>query len=347
MLSRHGCFRVFKEALPLINLGHEVHLVANTITQGSEHMTTVMQYQELDQLYNAIKLHAKDADIFHAHNEPAWFVSVCKDLGVKQPVVLDIHDSHLLRKTAAQTDEEQKTNPAAFRIAVDERNNFQLADALVYVCEPMKEIVGGEFKLNQPSIVLPSFLPRGFFRIDFQEWIGGLVYEGRIDIHDELPEKWRSVFSYSNYLDLAKKTREIGMDFHIYTPRLNEKVRKIYDEVTYLHEPLNLDRLIKALGSHDWGLCGNIGIHEEWKNALPNKFYEYLAGGLPVVAMNADETAKWVLKYDVGIVVKGPEELAERWKEHRDKRTNVFKHRREFEMENHIHKLEKLYKELM
>src|SRR3954471_20487817 len=94
MLSRHGCFRVMKEALPLIARGHEVHLIVNQLTQGSEHFTTVCVYQELDQLYSAIRFYAKDADIFHAHNEPAWFVSVCKDIGVKQPVVLDIHDSH-------------------------------------------------------------------------------------------------------------------------------------------------------------------------------------------------------------------------------------------------------------
>jgi glycosyltransferase involved in cell wall biosynthesis len=346
MLSRHGCFRVMKEALPLIARGHEVHLIVNQLTQGSEHFTTVCVYQELDQLYSAIRFYAKDADIFHAHNEPAWFVSVCKDIGVKQPVVLDIHDSHLLRKTPEQTDEEQKTNPAAFRIAVDERNNFQLADAIVYCCEPMREIVGKEFGLSQPNIVLPSYLPRGFFRIDFQEWIGGIVYEGRIDVNDELPDKWVSVFAYSNYLPFARRAAQLGVNFHVYTPRSNEKVRKQYDEVCFLHPPLNLDRLIKAMGSHDWGLTGNLDFHEEWKHALPNKLFEYLASGLPVVAMNADHSAKWIKEYDIGIVVSSIEELMERWAEHRDKRANVFKRRREFEMESHIGELETLYRSL-
>ena len=346
MLSRHGCFRVFKEALPLLERGHDVHLIVNKVTQGAERMKSVCSYQDTDQFYNALKLH-KDADIFHAHNEPAWFVTMVKDIFPDIPVVLDIHDSHLLRKTQEEQDEEFRTNNQSFRIGIDERNNFQLADGLIYVCEPMKRIVGGEFKLDQPSIILPSYVPRGFYRIDFNEWIGGLVYEGRIDTPDELPGKWSSFFRYSDYLDLGRKCKEIGMDFHIYTPRENEKVRAQYGPVSILHEPLNVDKLIKALGRHDWGLVGNIRPHNEWKNALPNKLFEYMAACVPIVSMHAEESSRIVDEYGVGISVGSVEELRDRWKEHRACRAKVIRHRMRFAMENHIHELEQLYERVI
>jgi hypothetical protein len=346
MLSRHGCIRVTKVAMPLMEKGHEVHLIVNKVTQGAERFKSCMVYQDTEQLYAAIKMHS-DADIFHAHNEPSWFVTMVKDVNQKIPVVLDIHDSHLLRKTAEEQQQEVQHNPEAFRIAIDERNNFQLADGLVYVCEPMKRIVGTEYNLQQPSCVLPSYVPRGFYRIDFDQWMGGLVYEGRIDTPDELPKKWSAFFQYSDYLELGRKCQEIGLDFHVYTPRENEKVRAKYEKVCQLHEPQRFDRLIKVLGSHDWGLVGNLHPHTEWKNALPNKLFEYMAACLPIVSMNAEESSRIIDEYGVGITVSGPEELAARWKEHRQCRANVVKHRMRFAMENHIHLVEDLYKQVI
>ena len=345
MISRHGCFRVSKEAMPLLAKGYEVHLITERVTQGSEHFKSVLQYQDLDQLYNSVKVH-KDADVFHAHNEPSWFVTVVKDLGLKNPVVLDVHDSNLLRKTAEQQEKELETNPEAFRISVDERNNIQLADGLVYVGDRMKQIIEEEYSPKSPGVVLPSYLPRGFFRIDFANWLGGLVYEGRIDMADTLGGRWQTLFQYSDYRELGKKAMELGLPFHIYTPRENKELRAAYHELCILHEPKGIQRLIQCLGRHDWGLVGNLHQHEEWKNAMPNKLWEYLAGACPVVAMNADESAKIIKEHDIGIVVSSVEELMERWDEGREKRANVIKKRREFEMENHIHIVEDLYKQL-
>jgi glycosyltransferase involved in cell wall biosynthesis len=346
MLTRHACMRVFKQAHPLLERGHEVHLITNKLSQGFERCTSVTVYNDTDQLYAAIKLH-KDADVFHAHNEPSWFVTTVKDVNQRIPIVLDIHDSHLLRKTPEEDDLQQQETPETFRIGIDERNNFQLADGIVYVCDPMKKIVGEEFGLTQPNIVLPSYVPRGFYRIDFDKWLGGLVYEGRVDIPDELPKKWASFFQYSDYLELGRKCQEVGIDFHVYTTRENESVRKAYGSVSVLHQPQKYDRLIKVIGGHDWGLVGNIRPHTEWKNALPNKLFEYMAGCVPIVSINAEECSRLVDEYKVGITVGSLEELRERWSEHRECRKNVIKHRFHFAMENHIHKVEELYKEVI
>jgi hypothetical protein len=339
MITRHACVRVSKQALPLMARGHVLHQITNKVTVYSEQYKSVLVYQDQDQLYNSIAMH-KDADIFHVHNEPNYMVTAVKEVFPDKPVVMDVHDSHLLRRNGDEIKDFSR-----FRVSADERNNLQLADGLVYVCEPMAEIVGTEFKLSQPSIVLPSFVPVRFYRIDFERWLGGLCYEGRIDTADELDAKW-DFFQYSNYLPLAEKCNEIKMDFHIYTPRSNAKVREEYEKVCYLHEPVALHKLCKKMGRHDWGIVGNLNHHEEWKHALPNKLFEYMAACMPVVALNADECARFIREYKVGIVVESIEELAENWARHRELRQNVIKWRKEFVMENHIEKLERLYEGL-
>lgn len=342
MITNHACIRVMKMALPLMDKGHHVHLITQKVTQYSDLLSSVSVFQNLDQLQAAIKNHA-DADIFHCHNEPNWFVTAVKEV-MDKPVVLDVHDSMLLRRT---DDEVAKSeDESIFRITVDERNNFQLADGLVYVCDPMKRIVDDTYKIDCPRIVLPSFLPIRFYRVDFLKWVGGLVYEGRIDIPDELDAKW-NFFQYANYLKAAKECERIGIDFHIYTPRKDQKVREAYQDVCFLHEPQTLSRLIKHLGGHDWGLVGNVDAHEEWKHALPNKLFEYMAGCVPVVCINADESWDFIREYGVGIKVDSFDELASRWSEHRKCRENVIKHRMKFTMETYIDKLDGLYREVI
>jgi glycosyltransferase involved in cell wall biosynthesis len=340
--------RVMKVAIPLIERGHEVHLIVEKITQFSNKFETISVYWDLEQLYAACRLHL-DADIFHCHNEPSWFVTVLKDLGVNAPVILDVHDSCLLRKTSEEWLEQLESghpDGAACPVSIDERNNMQLADGLIFVCDPMQEICTDTYNLQQPSLVLPSYVNKRFIRIDFSEWYGGLVYQGRIDTSTELPDRWRSFFQYSDYREMGDKCREIGMDFHIYTSRGNEKVRREYDKHVILHEPQQYDKLIKVIARHDWGLVGNIRPHTEWRFALPNKLFEYLAGSTPVVSMHAEECSKFIEEHGVGITVSSVEELADRWSEHHELRKQVVAKRHQFTMERYIKKVEDFYNQL-
>jgi glycosyltransferase involved in cell wall biosynthesis len=91
---------------------------------------------------------------------------------------------------------------------------------------------------------------------------------------------------------------------------------------------------------------GNTTKTREWDVAMPNKLFEYVATGVPVVAMNAANSARFLEETGLGIKVSGPEELAERWPEHREVRKKLFKERQAWSMNQHIHKLEDFYKEV-
>lgn len=293
-----------------------------------------------EQLIEAIRIHG-DADVFHCHNEPSWFVNLIKGVHPNIPVVLDVHDSMLIRYSE-DTDDEN-----AVRISVSERDNFQLADGLVFVSEPMADICRGTYGLEQPYTVLPSYLPKYFYRIDAFKWYGGVVYEGRVDITEEV-EDYKKFFAYCDYRDLAKKFTDMGIMFAIYAPnRDKDKMNKAYHGTAMFHDAQQPLDLTRTLGSYNYGILGNITQHEAWKYAMPNKLFDYLGAGIPIIALNAPLAGKFVEENGYGMNITDPDQIPELWPRHREFRKNIAETRWDWAMENHIHKVLKLYEELI
>jgi len=292
---------------------------------------------------NAVKLLEDKVDIFHAHNEPSWFVTLVKEITDK-PVILDMHDSYLARMTPQEEAERREEGEDVFRVTTEERNNAQLADALVFPGENFAQLVTGEFGLKQKSLVLPSYMLRRWYRYNCEEWLGGLVYEGRVDLPDETANHPGSRgFRYCDYLELANECKDSGIDFHIYTVRSDKEFKDTYAEYCFVHEPKEFDRLPKWMSRHDWALVGNVNYTPEWEVAFPNKLFEYIAACVPIVAMNAKACAEYVGEHGIGIGVKSLDELKERWHEHEQCRMNLIKMRQSVTMEAHIGELEKFY----
>lgn len=340
-VSNHGCARVQKEAIPLLDRGHSVHLISSKFGSLTERYRTTVLYQDQDQLLEALTLFPH-ADIFHAHNEPSWYVSMIKSIFPDKPVVLDVHDSMLIRV------HEDSDDPDAVRISVDERDNMQLADGLVFPSQRMADVCRQTFKLEQPYIVLPSYVSGGLYRFDAYKWLGGIVYEGRVDISEKLSGSAK-FFSYCDYRDFAKQVHERGIEFFIFPASGSQAsdLEKEYGDTAVIQEPKPLPSLIRALGSHNYGLVGNSSYHEDWQYAMPNKLFEYLAAGLPIIAINAGDCGKFIEENGYGMNITDMDDIPRRWSEHRKFRANIAKTRYEWCMENHIHKLEGLYRQLL
>lgn len=342
MIAGHACIRVQKMAIPLVRKGHTVHLVSQKIPVFQEIYKTHHLCMNLEQIRDSVEMLAPHVDIFHAHNEPSWFVNLVKER-CDIPVILDVHDSYLARSTPEEAIDKRDQGQECIRETTEERNNFQNADALVFPGVAFREIVVNEFKLDQPSLILPSYVPKEMYRYMTGNWLGGLVYEGKV----VLPEHAEHGFHYCEYSDLAEQCGKKGMDFHIYGGKnAEDRYYEVYKENAYLHKPLVFSDLIKAISRHDWGLVGNVHPSTEWDVAFPNKMFEYMAANVPIVAMNARACGEFVERTGVGISVSSIDELASRWKEHRICRERLMKIRLRFSMEEHISGLENLYSEI-
>jgi glycosyltransferase involved in cell wall biosynthesis len=346
-VSSHNCIRLHKISLPLLDMGHNVHLIARKFVGFSELYRTFSLYSDINQCTESIKLHS-DADIFHCHNEPSWFVSAIKELFPYKPVILDVHDTYLTRTTDKEYQESMSKGLPHVRVTTEERNNFQLADGLVFVSDEVRDATMSEFNLTCPNIVLPSYVPLNLYQYHTKEWMGGLVYEGRVTISEEYKDKnLNTGAEYCDYSEVSKEAKRVGIDFHLYAGREDDAFKKIYDEEAFVHPGYSYRDLLRQISRHDWGLVGNLIDSPQWQQTLPNKMFDYLAAGVPSVCINASASSKIAERYGFGITVKSLDELAGRWSEHRECRNNLFKIRRELSMENNIYKLLDLYKILV
>jgi hypothetical protein len=330
----------------LLDLGHKVDFITKKWVYYADGYTTHALGANIKQMREAMKLYEPHVDLCHAHNEPSWYVALWKEISDK-PVILDVHDSFLTRITSEEWEKQHTTEGGkrSIRVSSEERANFQMADGLVFPAKPFMDLISEEFRLEQPKLVLPSMVPERFYSYFPMEWHGGIVYEGKVSLENEL-----GPFSYCDYREFARQANEAKLDFHIYPTFVNDALIKLYPknlETTYFHTPVMLEELIKKLGRHDWGLVGNVTSSPQWEVALPNKLFEYMAAGLPIAVMNAQAAGEIVKEFGIGIEVESIQELCERWAEHRKCRENVYKFRKKFSMDANIHKLEAFYKEVL
>lgn len=344
-ISGHACIRAQKMALGLIKNGHKIYFIANRIPSFSEYYNSVSVYQSIEQLRENIKQIDRFVDVWHVHNEPSYYVSLVKEVS-KKPCVLDVHDSHAARITEKQEKEHLKKGEKVCRITSDEVHNFQMADALVYPCVEFMKVVCETYGLEKKeNIVLPSYVPSGFFNYEPTRWMDGVVYEGRIDLPDEIKKGGKQGFNYTDYTGFAEDCYEKDVDFYIYATRNDDKFKKAYEKA-YVAPGQQYENLIKALSGHAWGLVGNTNQAQEWKVAFPNKLFEYIAAGTPVVSFYADACAEFILSQGIGIVCGSVQELKDRWLEHEECRKNVIKKRHKYAMENKLDELVKLYQNI-
>lgn len=333
-------------AIPLIEMGHDVHLIARKQTNFSPYYKTFLHFDDIGQCIESIKLH-KDADVFHVHNEPSWFVCAIKEVS-HIPVVLDVHDSFLTRSTDEDEQKARAENRPHLRVSTEERNSFQAADALNFVSKPVRDVVTKEFLLNQPNAVLPSFVPATYYQYHTKEWLGGLVYEGRVSIPQEFEAlKNATGADYCDYRDVAKATGDIGMDFHLYSGRAEKEFLEIYQDISVVHPGYGYRDLLRQISRHDWGLVGNTINSPQWQQTTPNKLFDYLAAGVPSVCINAGASSDIVSQYGFGITVNSIEELRDEWAYHRECRNTLWKVRQQLSMEANIHTLLDLYKAVL
>lgn len=346
MIAGHACVRVQKMALPLLQEGHNVHLIAQKKPSLWEAYNTFSMWIDARHIIETIKLFEKsnNVDIYHCHNEPSWFVTLLKER-TKKPVILDVHDTFLTRVTPEQEDNMRDCGYNPVRIMGEERTNFQIADGLIFVSPKVRDLVCDEFNLGQPNIVVPQYLPEMLYKYNFGHWMGGLTYEGKVQLPSEIIADQRNFgFDYCDYTQIAKDCKRVGMDFHLYAARNDKEFVNYYKDMAFLHKPVIIRELLGKISRHDWGLVGNSIDSPQWQATLANKFFEYIAAGVPVVSMNAGACSDIIDEYDVGITVGSIDELAERWGEHREKRNNLIKVRNEFTMERHLDDLVDFYR---
>ena len=331
-VSWHCCARVIKFGIALMRAGHEVHFIQNRVSNNDyiKFFHSASFFENKHQF--VIKMQGlKDIDLIHVHNEPSWMGWMAKTVRPDLPVVFDIHDL---------------THPRLGEANNDEILSIGACDGFLVPSIGYLNFVKNYFYLADKSIeVLYSYCVKNVIGLPRRPRVNGIVFEGGLSVTSD-EDAQNNKFSFRDYRQVAKTLTAMDIPFIIYSA--DSKDIEPYTQTGALCMPYTpYFSMMKELTRYDWGLCGSPfpTVALDW--AMPNKLFEYIAAGLPVIVYNGQEMGEFVEKYELGVVIKDLGEIPKIYHLHEKYRENVRKKRHRWIMEKQIPKLIEFYEKVL
>lgn len=321
----------------MMELGHEMHLLTEQpIAQRGwrDYNSCALTYTghlngqmpDVSHLISSAQTLASHVDLFHVHNEPDFPVSVIKEATGK-PVIYDIHDM-VSQRTGSIDEWEQKALDACDAIVVPSGEYKQILQKRG-ILKPIVEILSGVPQKLYPQVRRkPQRL--------------GIVYEGGLK---GKPKKESQQFEWRSWVEVFYAISKMNIGVWCYPADSREDLSDYTNSGIIVMPSLPYDQMLKNLTAHEAGLVGSPFPDGAFDGALPNKLFEYIAAGLPVIAFNAPTAANFLEATGLGVGIKDLDELPEvldRFHEE-DRAGFVWSMRDKWSFETQSQKLETLY----
>lgn len=279
-------------------------------------------------------------DLIHSHNLPDSLTAIALELFAgRVPVVHDIHDLQSLRQTPYD-----HGFPEPLEALALEQLAIENCSALVTVSDELLEEIRARYNPTAPALAFPNYaLRRDLPALPPSERRNGhpprLVYQGTLSTnggHYDLREIFRAIVGE-------------GVPLDIYPSRAVPEYAELAAELDGLraHRTLPPPRLLAALPAYDFGWAGfNSALNEaHLDTCLPNKAYEYIGCGLPILTLRHRALARLVDDERVGLSLGTLDGLLEQLAEVDvvELRSRIAAVRLELTVEANIHRLAALY----
>ena len=285
-------------------------------------------------------------DLVHSHNLPDSLTVVAQEVCAHRiPVVHDVHDLQSLRRTPYEAGFPEPADPEAL-----EKRAVEGSAAVVAVSDEMmgeiearhavpgRRLTFANYALARdlPAELPPPHRPRrdDAFRI---------VYEGTLSTnggHYDLRPIFRAIAAAGAHLDVYPgRPAPAYEELAAATPGMR------------CHDTLPPDKLLEVLPTYDFGWAGfNDGLNgPHLDTALPNKAFEYVGCGLPVLTLGHRALRRFVTEEGVGVSLDGLDDLGERLRslDVAALRRRTAEVRHHFTVEANVHRLTALYESLV
>jgi glycosyltransferase involved in cell wall biosynthesis len=229
-------------------------------------------------------------DLIHSHNLPDFLTVIALELFAgRVPVVHDVHDLQSLRRTPYEHGFPEPHKPLAL-----EELAVEGCSALVTVSEELLEEIRARYRVRAPTLAFPNYALRRDLPpvLPPAERRNGhppsLVYQGTVSMnggHYDLRGIFRAIVGEGLSLDVYPSRN---------VPAYAELARRLPG--LRVHPTLSPPRLLAALPQYDFGWAGfNSALNAaHLDTCLPNKAYEYMGCGLPVLTLGHRALARLV-----------------------------------------------------
>lgn len=233
-------------------------------------------------------------DVIQVHDLPALEAGVqLKDL-FKCPLVYDAHE--LYPEQASFSSVQRKL------CSVAEKRLIKHADLVFAVNQSIAEEMSRRYEIEQPSVLLNAIDPPADFdpnykydlireklNLDIEDKI--LLFQGGFSPNRNLENLVKAMRLVSN-----KRVKLVMLGFGEFGNVLREIATKqgLLNKTIYFMDAVPQNELIKYSASADWGIIPYPHVDLNSYYCTPNKLFEFIQAGLPILANRSPELERFV-----------------------------------------------------
>lgn len=333
----HGCSRAMKLACAQREYGFKTYAVNRRMPEefinlsfdlaariaifyDSDHTEIIPE----ELIHRVVKEMDSKVDLWHCHNQPDWIVPMVKSVS-KKPVIYDVHDLN-------STMYPKRDNGL-------EKLSFELADGVMAVGENQKNLIRYKIGPDKPVMSYESRIPASWYP-EPKDPAYDLVYQGGLSVDEGSCRNWTTAFRYlQNELTLRVYPAEKEMAYSYAMHCVDVEM------------PLPYFNLFNVISRAQAGLVGYAEQTQAYHEGQPNKFYEYLACGIPVIALNAPQLEPIIIKHNIGVCVAEYEDIPYALNHIKQSsgmyRAAALNFRKDFTMDKQMPKIAMFYKMVM
>ena len=311
----------------------------------------------LDYHYRSLEIVTQQsADIYHAHDLnvlPAAYQAARKN-GAK--LVYDSHEFYVERNR------QHPLNPIGkFILGRIERFLMRRSNAVITVSDTIAQELAHRYRVTVPTVILNTPPQTTEFLIDERKSIRIalginpnhylLLYSGGITFNRGLEKVIESLIYLPNCHFVL-----MGYGREKYIEELKAlAIKSGVDSRLSLFGPVPSEEVTTYAASADLGIAAIENVCLSYYYCAPNKLFEYISAGLPVIASNFPEMKKIIKQYEIGStfdpsqpqdIARVAQEVLSNSKRLQQMRKNTFAAAKDYNWENESDKLLKLYQTL-
>jgi hypothetical protein len=289
------CLRNVKLAIAAWMLGYELELITQANGYGliSElgflHIYKSIKIWETPSQLEAY-MRDSTADVFWCHNEP----DVMAELAVKPHIKKDriiIHDCHDLPTLHPGRGKE---------FAPQEKAACEGADFIFVPTKNYIDLIEKKYGKGKNVHVVYSCSPSIFFPDCDLPRVNGMLYCGQVNV-----PSMNSQLPYRNCLPLFQYLTQLGVATHIYHTTPTANLQPYMQVGACIYGTLRMFAANLQYTRYDYAFVGSNVECEEIQICMPNKLFDCMAAGLPLICLNATTAGEFVKEKGIGVSIQG------------------------------------------